>query len=559
MKKMITFVLLFLILAVQVHAQAFTSPDVLIDTKLDADWSGILVTKIRRLMKNLNKPDPFRQKFIDPIIVSEAKVNDYMTPETRELLSELGKMLEMDILNAKTQVTIHGLRYNIRGFKTELSATENKVEGLSIGSDFSASKIMVTADKVTLALIMPGKNALPVINIEVTKPLLMAAEDKLINFFAKIQIKNNKDAFNLFLEEADFSRMAEGLIQRQDVVVLDFESIIVPKVSIRIGNKEIKFDPKKIEALVNSKRAGIKGLLVAEVSSLLINGTGEDLLKSLDKVVIPKNHWIDSDSIFSQLKIDSFENEENGHIVEVKMSGDFCPHDLYLAQGERCLDNKISRPIKSRITQENHKDSLDTMRNAIHDGEANIIVSISEDYVNKALIATYDTGLGNSLLKEAGLMMGPNKVFIRMDEKDSNTGTLYMDMLYTPKKIERMAIGAKQVRFPLVIKVGLKIRQENKVPIFVINMAGVDTSDETLLNGKPEIGVVSNIHTLRMKKKILGALRKETESLANKDILELRYPELRGLDLDKVDFVSDGAGRMNALILLKDNVAGSEE
>jgi hypothetical protein len=559
MKKMITFVLLFLILAVQVHAQSFTSPDVLIDTKLDADWSGILVTKIRRLMKNLKKPDPFRQKFIDPIIVSEAKVNDYMTPETRELLSELGKMLEMDILNAKTQVTIHGLRYNIRGFKTELSATENKVEGLSIGSDFSASKIMVTADKVTLALIMPGKNALPVINIEVTKPLLMAAEDKLINFFAKIQIKNNKDAFNLFLEEADFSRMAEGLIQRQDAVVLDFESIIVPKVSIKIGNKEIKFDPKKIEALINSKKAGIKGLLVAEVSSLLINGTGEDLLKSLDKVVIPKNHWIDSDSIFSQLKIDSFENEENGHIVEVKMSGDFCPHDLYLAQGERCLDNKITRPIKSRITQENHKDSLDTMRNAIHDGEANIIVSISEDYVNKALIATYDAGLWNSLLKDAGLMMGPNKVFIRMDERDSNTGTLYMDMLYTPKKIERMAIGAKQVRFPLVIKVGLKIRQENKVPIFVINMAGVDTSDETLLNGKPEIGVVSNIHMLRMKKKILAALRKETESLANKDILELRYPELRGLDLDKVDFVSDGTGRMNALILLKDNVAGSEE
>ncbi len=556
---MITFVLLFLILAVQVHAQSFTSPDVLIDTKLDADWSGILVTKIRRLMKNLKKPDPFRQKFIDPIIVSEAKVNDYMTPETRELLSELGKMLEMDILNAKTQVTIHGLRYNIRGFKTELSATENKVEGLSIGSDFSASKIMVTADKVTLALIMPGKNALPVINIEVTKPLLMAAEDKLINFFAKIQIKNNKDAFNLFLEEADFSRMAEGLIQRQDAVVLDFESIIVPKVSIKIGNKEIKFDPKKIEALINSKKAGIKGLLVAEVSSLLINGTGEDLLKSLDKVVIPKNHWIDSDSIFSQLKIDSFENEENGHIVEVKMSGDFCPHDLYLAQGERCLDNKITRPIKSRITQENHKDSLDTMRNAIHDGEANIIVSISEDYVNKALIATYDAGLWNSLLKDAGLMMGPNKVFIRMDERDSNTGTLYMDMLYTPKKIERMAIGAKQVRFPLVIKVGLKIRQENKVPIFVINMAGVDTSDETLLNGKPEIGVVSNIHMLRMKKKILAALRKETESLANKDILELRYPELRGLDLDKVDFVSDGTGRMNALILLKDNVAGSEE
>ena len=84
-------------------------------------------------------------------------------------------------------------------------------------------------------------------------------------------------------------------------------------------------------------------------------------------------------------------------------------------------------------------------------------------------------------------------------------------------------------------------------------MAEVDTSDETLLNGKPEIGVVSNIHTLRLKKKVLASLRKETASLANKDVLELNYPELRGLGLEKVDFVSDGKGRMNAIILLEDN------
>jgi hypothetical protein len=81
----------------------------------------------------------------------------------------------------------------------------------------------------------------------------------------------------------------------------------------------------------------------------------------------------------------------------------------------------------------------------------------------------------------------------------------------------------------------------------------MDTSNETLLNGKPEMGVVSNIHSLRLKKKVLATLRAETAGLENTDVLELQYPEFRGLDLDKVNFVSDGNGRMNALILLKDD------
>ncbi|MBA2404689.1 MAG: hypothetical protein H0V66_07950 [Bdellovibrionales bacterium] len=558
MKKLITLALTLTILTGQVQAQNFAAPDILIDTRLDADWSGILVTRIRRLMHNLGKADPFRQKFVEPIMVSEAKVQDYLNAPAKELLNELGHMLEMDILNAKTQVTIHGLKYDVRGFKTELNATEDKIEGLSISSDFSASKIRVSADKVTLALIMPGKKALPVINIEVIKPVIKASEDKLINFFAKIQIQNKQDKFQLLLENANFDNMVSCLMDSQDAIQMDFESIIVPRVSIKVGNKELKFDPKKIEALIISKKAGIKGLLVAEVSRFLTSGMGTDLLKEVNKVKFDKEHWIDSASIQSYLKIESFTNEQNGNIVEVEMKGDFCPPELYKAVGDKCIAQKVTQPVKSRISADNHSESIANMRSLIDNGNANIVVSISEDYVNKVLVATYDAGLWNTMLKDAGVKLGPNKVFLHMDAKGSSTGTLYMDMLYTPKKLQSMAIGAKEVRFPLAIKVALKIKQDKHVPIFVIHMQEVDTSDALLLHGKPDIGVISNIHSLRMKKKVLAALRLETAGLANKDVLELRYPELRGLGLDKVDFVSDGNGRMNALILLKDDATAEE-
>jgi hypothetical protein len=553
MNKLIALFLTFTILTGQVQAEAFMAPDLVIDTRLDADWSELLVSKIRRLLKNLGQADPFNQKFDRPLIVSEAKVQDYLNPSARELLNELGHLLKMDFLNGQTQVAIHGLHYNVKGFKTLLNASEDKADGLSIGSDFSASKVRVSADKVTLSLIIPGVNSLPVINIEILKPVIMASEDKLINFFAKIQIKDSDKLYKFLLEDADFSKMSSLLLEDQNNISLEYDSIVVPAVSVKIGNKTVKFDPKKIEDLINSKKDGLKSILIAEASSYLQSGMGENLLKAINKVSFRKRSWIDSSTIQSMLNLDSFTSEENGNMVEAKMSGDFCPSEFYKSQGEDCILNKVTRPVKSRITPALNEESTRIMRSDIDRGNANIVVSISEDYINKLLVSTYDAGLWDTMLADAGVKMGPNKVFIRMDEKGSNSGTLYMDMLYTVKKIERLAIGAKEVRFPLVMKVGLRIKQEKQIPTFIINMESIDTSDATLLNGIPEMGVVSNIHTLRLKKKVLSALRKETAGLANTDVLELRYPELRGLGLDKVNFVSDGNGRMNALLLLQAN------
>jgi len=41
--------------------------------------------------------------------------------------------------------------------------------------------------------------------------------------------------------------------------------------------------------------------------------------------------------------------------------------------------------------------------------------------------------------------------------------------------------------------------------------------------------------------------------MQNQDILSLAYPEIQGLGLESVDFESDGNGRMNALLRLKDD------
>jgi hypothetical protein len=53
-------------------------------------------------------------------------------------------------------------------------------------------------------------------------------------------------------------------------------------------------------------------------------------------------------------------------------------------------------------------------------------------------------------------------------------------------------------------------------------------------------------------------IRKKIAPMKGKDILDLRYPELKGLGLEKVEFVSDGNGRMNALMKLSDLIHDEE-
>lgn len=551
MRRITSLMLTFTLLAGQVHAEAFKAPDILVDSKLDFDWSGVLVSKVRRLLKNYGISDPFKQKINEPIVVSESLIEGYLNPQSKELVSELGNLVGLNILRAKTKVTLYGLSYDIKDFKTELKATEEHKDGLVIASDFSASQLNVSADKVRLSLVLPGKNNESVLDIDIVNPVVHANEERLINFYAKVKIKDNADSYKLLMENADFDRMAQNIAESPGAIDLRYDKIIVPEISLRVGNRNLDFSPAKIEKLLKERHEGIKGLLVAQFSSLLKKGLGTSILKVIEKYEIKKEYWLDANVLKSQIGISQFTSSFTRNNLEIKMPGDFCTSEKFLSLKKGCLKSKVTQVSKSRLSNNLHLSSVDHMKDLIEGGSANIVASISEDYVNKLLVTTYDAGLWKETLDEAGVMLGPNKIFMRMDER-GDSGTLYMDVLYQPKKLERIAVGAKEVRFPLILKVALRIEKHDNTPTVIIRLNDVDLSESTLLNGRADLGLVSNINSLRFKKKIIKTITKEIGKFKNKDVIELRYPEIKGLGLDKVEFVSDGNGRMNVLMRLQD-------
>lgn len=552
---------LFLVLSLPTVGMArFAAPDIMVDSTLDHDWSQLLVLKVRRLMKNFGFEDPFKNKFDKPIEISELIISDYLSKESKLLINDIGETLGVNLVQGITKVSIEGLSYDIEKFKMGLKASRKEVDGLVISSDFFASRVDIRADKLVLSLEIPGKNAkqIPVVKIEILKPQLVVESKDFLSFFASIKIVENADTYSFKIQESSFKDLAKFIEKNKDKITLNFENIIIPELSVRVGTKVVNFSPEKIKSLIRLREGQLKTLLFAQTAESLKKGGAETMLKVVEKYKIPKEYWINNAILSSQIKIGDIGSSLNLNNLELKLPGDFCTKDNFETNKKECVLNKITKSHISRINSFLHKSSVAEMKDVMGDGDANIVASISEDYVNKLLVTTYDAGLWDETLKESDVNLGPKKVFMRLDEK-GNAGTLFMDMIYKPNKVTRLAIGVKEINFPLVLKVSLRIEKHDNLPVLIIRLHDADLSDETLINGRADVGLVSSIqHVKRLKKTVIRTIRKKLEPMKDKDIIDLRYPELKGLGLEKVEFVSDGNGRMNALMKLSDLIHDEE-
>ncbi len=130
--------------------------------------------------------------------------------------------------------------------------------------------------------------------------------------------------------------------------------------------------------------------------------------------------------------------------------------------------------------------------------------------------------------------------------------------MWKARGLERIATGVREIRFPLVLNVGIRFENQANVPTLIIRSHSVDTSDSVLIHGIPELGIESSIRRVsRFRGKVLSAIRTAVVGLDNKDILPVPVPELSGLSLEDADFHSDGKGRLYGTLKLE-NISPDE-
>src|SRR5690606_3004391 len=94
------------------QAWAFKTPDILVDSKLDYNWSSFLVSRFRILATNYGHRDPFKASFPGSIIVTEEEVGEFLNDDSLSLLTDLGNVIGLNLVDGETKVQVHGFSYD---------------------------------------------------------------------------------------------------------------------------------------------------------------------------------------------------------------------------------------------------------------------------------------------------------------------------------------------------------------------------------------------------------------------------------------------------------------
>src|SRR5690606_11943998 len=140
-------------------AWAFNAPDIVIDSNLNYNWSGVLVKKVRQLLESYGIDDPFEGKFQGPFLINESTVGEYLPESSRALITDIGNLTGLDLLRGQGRAVVEGISYELKDFKTELKARQLTADGLILASEVSAGALELRAESIILSLSVPATTA----------------------------------------------------------------------------------------------------------------------------------------------------------------------------------------------------------------------------------------------------------------------------------------------------------------------------------------------------------------------------------------------------------------
>jgi hypothetical protein len=521
--------------------------DLILNTKLSTDWSAIVLSKIRHYMLTNKLNDPFNYKF-DKTIELESGLDGQFDSNTKDLIENFSSLFGLKILNSSLHFSIVGLGYSMSEFSADLKTATKSTEGLTLALDFSAEKLRLSADKIIIGLKVPSMNGgrVALFNVEILSPTLKASSLDLVAFFVKARVENEEDNFKFKIKETNFTELAQNLIEKSDGFKLNYK-ISIPKAEVRVGNHSIVISQEKILKLLADNELSIKSLILSQFSNLLKRGQAERLVKLVEGIQLKKDFWLDT-QIKSVFKLDKIKGHlENTHL-SFFVAGDFCKPENFVTVRFECPQFNNYTPPASRLTPETYQQSVAFMQNLIRESDAAILLSASEDYINKLLLGTFHNGLWDKSLSENGIELGPAKLIARLDHP-GKTASIYLDIVKRISGINRAALGSKFVRFPLLVKTSMSIeKNQGEIPVLIIRAEEVELDDELLLKGRPDLGMESNVKKLRLKKKVLSVIKSEIQQLNNTVLVKFKLPMFQGLGFENIIFESDGVGRVNGHI-----------
>lgn len=543
------FISLLLLLVLSLGASAEVQQDIVFKSRFDLESSQNFITQLRIFLANNNFGDPYSQELKKPINVDLMKLLDEVPADTQRWIREFQSVVKIKLFESDYKLVVDKFGYSILDFNSEFkpgNSTAERVEYVTVnyvrGAHLKAERISFLVELKQTQTREPIRFSVELIEPEfIVSPELMA--EVSMGWSTSIAPKN----IFLTLETVDIRKLMARIVKSPDLIDLRVKDMIMPDVSIRIGDKEINFDKQKIKRFFISRKEEMKkGVL--DLLNIKLNERFSNIIKdNPQKLTLPRKMGIEGDipGIFDVQAM----TVNNTGIVQFDLDGHFCNDKSFLDEGF-CEDNKIPTKLRRTIPLAQYQRSLREINRSLIEKKSNMAVSVSEHYLNQIVDATIKAGLWEESFKGRDFVMGPEKSFI-LAEENGELLSMYIDIVYKLKGAQRILVGRSELRFPIRFMIALNIVEVDGIPHFVIKVDKVATEDKLLLEGAPAYGLPTTVNNVRFKNKVLKAIHADVDTFLNQTLIDVEMKELKGTYLDELEFRSDGNGRANATIGFK--------
>ena len=536
-----------------VAATVGRTPDILIQSKVDQVWSSYLIDRLRTLFANTQVEDPFNIQFKNDEVVTSAILPSDLAPDQKELFTELALSMGMDIDQSKIQVVTKGLSYNVAKVSPSIRPVmaDGHLLGLQSDLDLSFSGVQVAAQEVDLSLMVaPKEGGAPFeyLKVALIKPLVHVDPTAVLDFSCRL-MPVVAETMSFKVLQSSFVDLQDFLLKNDTKVAFSPGVVSMDPITLHVGPRTHVITAEKVSKIIDQNQMVIKKLLINQFAEALTTGLGDSFLKLIFDQPYATDVWLPSE-VYSKIKVNSI-RDANVDEMAVDLSGSFCGAADFKKYGDSCDQFEKFWPDVRTTAHDRLKVSKAMMTDVLAAKNANLVASVSEQYINRLVRKTIEMGLWKDVLPK-GADIGPLGGFLILDEA-GDSFNFYLDLLYTGSHFDKAVIGKKTLRIPVSMKVSMKIVNHDvdgkSVPAISFIVHSADTSMDFLMKGLPEYGLVSDMPHLRFKKKIAAAMTKELSPYYEKEILKIDFPVITGLGLEQAVFRSDGQGR--ALIQLQ--------
>lgn len=525
----------------------------MVKSRFDINSSKTFISHLRSFLINNGLGDPYRQVLKKPITIDLSEAMEDMPEGTQAWIKELQSILKLELFDSKFNLTIEGLGYAINDFNTEFlplsSSNANRVEYVTHNH---LRGLRLHADKIAFEIeLNQGKKKNPIkFQVLLNQPEFIIDSSIQAELPMGWLTSVEADRIKLVLHTINLESVFSEIVKQPHLIDFNTQGLVLPEVSIKVGRKVVSLDHAKLMAFLVKREEELKDGILSILKTHMNSKFSNIIKDSPREISAPKNLAFNNviNGFFS-----FFDMKANfTRLLEFNLGGFFCETAITIP--EKSCPGKIPTKLRREIDHQTYERSSRLLNRLLIENAANIALSVSEDYLNQLIQATIKGGLWDDVLSQKNLRLGPETVFVLAEER-GNTFSLYLDVIHRLSRTQRILVGRSELRFPVKLKISLKIEEIDGIPNFKIIVKEVATDRNTILNGVAEYNLISDVRNVpRFRSKVVNTILNDVGDFADEELIQIELSELKGSYFQKLNFFSDGMGRANATLNFNTNL-----